>query len=95
LAHRLSFVAYPLFTEAYLRNPALGLASPERVLSSLGTAEGSPEPPVEGPITGPPLDVGDPSFGLSHAKGLLLSPQLSAMSLGVFHSHVDLRYVQF
>jgi hypothetical protein len=28
-------------------------------------------------------------------KGLLLSPQLSAMLPGVFRSHVDLRYVQF
>ena len=37
-----------LFTEPWLSNPALGLASPERVLSSLGTAEGSPEPPPAG-----------------------------------------------
>jgi hypothetical protein len=34
-----------LFTEPWLSNPAVGLASPERVLGSLGTAEGSPEPP--------------------------------------------------
>jgi hypothetical protein len=62
------------FTEPWLCNPALGLASLERVLSSLGTAEGSPESPVEGPITGPPLDVGDPSFGLSHAEGPTSEP---------------------
>ena len=53
------------FTEPWLCNPAFGLAS---------TAEGSPESPVEGPITGPPLDVGDPSFGLSHAEGPTSEP---------------------
>ena len=71
------------FTELWLCNPALGLAGPERVLSSL---RGSPEPPWRGgPITGP-SSRGIPSFGPSSRapRSWLLLP---GESRELFHGH--------
>ena len=68
-AHTLAFKAKlaPVdpFTKLWLCNPALGLAGPERFPEQ---PEGSPELPVEGPITGPSSDKGFPVLGFGIAQ---------------------------